>query len=668
MSKDKLLFLSGIITTALLVAVLALGYHSYVLKKKIADTRQNIGSTQQDAQLGAGQPIPSDQPSQPDYGGQYQEPELFHPPVIKGTDAFGSYVTASNEYVPGVIIHDYTENFTGTNKIVVQWRKDHPVLSETAVKSLVDPISAGFLDEPGCLELRMRKEDCPGGKMREAGKITSPASLRGVTLYYIEAPILADGIGDSGLYLAFYTPKLNKFIYINEGVTKAIAPRVDTFFAGFISQGFPELQALDEMVIPNDVSVLKRSQQSPFSGGGLYDLFYNSAPTSTELLFTHPQYGPVIFNKFAYSIALPNGERVSYDVFPYFLKKTTPEEAQKQMYSSAYTALITWTDGRDLNKETSYIPSIEGRGGCGSSMFPRANNVNDELWFDERNLISTGKTQRGELVYELKDAATNQIYNDLFEIGYRGSLAVYGSSVSGYLFNGKLLTYGEVTELPREELFPIFLSEHPIFFWKDAYGHWHMFQRDKYQSMAECGKPVIYLYPQKTTDVHVQVAPTKGLTITDPDYGKNGWFVRATPDSQIYNYANGKTYPYLFWEGHSDGPARPDAGFVWKREDVPVKMRQTLARTGLNKKETEDFMEFWQDKLMVRPYVFVTFFPQHQFNLMAPMKVSPRPDSVIRVFMDYESLDAPKLVPPLELKTPIRKGFTVVEWGGVLHK
>ena len=49
------------------------------------------------------------------------------------------------------------------------------------------------------------------------------------------------------------------------------------------------------------------------------------------------------------------------------------------------------------------------------------------------------------------------------------------------------------------------------------------------------------------------------------------------------------------------------------------------------------------------------------------MCIRDRPDTVIRVFMDYEALDAPmKNIEP-KLITPVRRGFTVVEWGGALR-
>ncbi|OIO20168.1 MAG: hypothetical protein AUJ37_00985 [Candidatus Magasanikbacteria bacterium CG1_02_41_34] len=195
-----------------------------------------------------------------------------------------------------------------------------------------------------------------------------------------------------------------------------------------------------------------------------------------------------------------------------------------------------------------------------------------------------------------------------------------------------------------------------------------MYFKSEYQSLAECGKPVIYLYPEKAMDVNVQVAPNGGFTYTDPVYPESGWFVNATPEGKLYSYSDKASYPYLFWEGHADGFGFSDKGFVFSRDTLEQEMTDLLAKTGLNKQETKDFLEFWLPKMQEKPYVFVTFANQSAFEFSAPLTITPRPDSVLRVFMNFKSLDTYKKVEPLLLRGFERKGFTVVEWGGVLEK
>lgn len=203
---------------------------------------------------------------------------------------------------------------------------------------------------------------------------------------------------------------------------------------------------------------------------------------------------------------------------------------------------------------------------------------------------------------------------------------------------------------------------------RDGFGRYIEFQKSEFfVSLAECGKPVIYLYPKTETKVNVQVKPNGGLTKVDPFYPTNGWLVNAKPNGELTN-TDGQNYPYLFWEGKAYDMKVSTDGFVLKKENIKRDMTKLLLRLGLNEKEISDFLEFWQVKMEIKPYVFVTFVSQTEFDRVAPMNVTPRPDKTIRVFMDYQPLDNSFNVRPLKIKTPTRTGFTVVEWGGRLHQ
>lgn len=53
------------------------------------------------------------------------------------------------------------------------------------------------------------------------------------------------------------------------------------------------------------------------------------------------------------------------------------------------------------------------------------------------------------------------------------------------------------------------------------------------------------------------------------------------------------------------------------------------------------------------------------------MNIEPKPDTVIRILMTYHRLDKDDgEFPPIRLdnyQTPSRRGFVVVEWGGILR-
>jgi hypothetical protein len=57
-------------------------------------------------------------------------------------------------------------------------------------------------------------------------------------------------------------------------------------------------------------------------------------------------------------------------------------------------------------------------------------------------------------------------------------------------------------------------------------------------------------------------------------------------------------------------------------------------------------------------------FQSDAYTDHARLTVSPEPDSVLRVFMAWKSLDGPVDLPAQDLPGFTRSGFTLVEWGG----
>jgi hypothetical protein len=182
---------------------------------------------------------------------------------------------------------------------------------------------------------------------------------------------------------------------------------------------------------------------------------------------------------------------------------------------------------------------------------------------------------------------------------------------------------------------------------------------------AEMGKPVIYLYPEETMDVFVNVEPNNGISISDPEIG-DGWHVTAQPDGTLF--VDGNEYPYLFWEGYATDFETPEEGFVVAEANVESFFDATLAYQGMNENEIADFKEFWVPVLTGSPYYFITYIPEATFDTYAPLEVSPAPDSVIRVFFDYKELAEYETVPFQELEQQTRSGFSLIEWGGRLYR
>jgi hypothetical protein len=313
-------------------------------------------------------------------------------------------------------------------------------------------------------------------------------------------------------------------------------------------------------------------------------------------------------------------------------------------YPVSYPLEIRKLDGKIV--KSNYI--FEYITGCGSDQC-----YNYSSGVRKSDLILFGYNKNNEPIYVLKDQNFKTADSQVSILK-----GIYESYYPGY--------NSETDQANQKVSYEDFLNDQPVLYWQDPFGDFVEFRKSKYMPAVECGKPVIYLYPQETTDVSVQVAPTGGFTITEPAYN-NGWKVKATPDSELYNYADKQTYPYLFWEGHGYNYQMPNAGFVVKKEEVKNFLEKKLAKLGLIQKEYDEFIEFWLPKMQAKPYYFITFVPQNDFDKIAPLSVSPKPDTIIRVFMDFQGLDNFVRVPEQKIVTPIRKGFTVVEWGGALH-
>jgi len=211
-----------------------------------------------------------------------------------------------------------------------------------------------------------------------------------------------------------------------------------------------------------------------------------------------------------------------------------------------------------------------------------------------------------------------------------------------------------------------FASNHAVVLFKSLDGRWLVYTRTSLAPMYGCAKPVVYLYPTTTQTVRVKVGAD--VKVSDPLYdASKGWTAIAQPNGQLS--VNGATYGSLFWEGPGYG-AYPEvtSGTIVKKADAISTIRTQLAQQGLNVTETNEFMAYWQDQIPNKPYVRLTWFNTAQMNNLAPLYISPKPDTLIRVFLDMDGLDAPINLPKQTLKSIPRNGFTVVEWGGLSKK
>jgi hypothetical protein len=179
-------------------------------------------------------------------------------------------------------------------------------------------------------------------------------------------------------------------------------------------------------------------------------------------------------------------------------------------------------------------------------------------------------------------------------------------------------------------------------------------------------KPVIYLYPTQTEKVKVQLDYKGELVVDYPEYNYDmkGWEVTAHPDGTIID-SDGKEYSYIFWEGLPNEEIDYDLskGFIVKGEDTVNFLQQTLSKMGLIPKEYNEFIVYWYPKMKDNKYNLIRFADE-EYTDIAPLTITPEPDSMLRVFMVYKPLEEAIQIQKQDLKTFERKGFTVIEWGG----
>ncbi|MEK7589594.1 MAG: hypothetical protein AAB479_03170 [Patescibacteria group bacterium] len=377
----------------------------------------------------------------------------------------------------------------------------------------------------------------------------------------------------------------------------------------------PGLAFPDEIRGPKTRQILKRDI--------IYRGMFNLLVTNSEKAFGIPQ-GDVFISKIqdtatmnGFYMRASDGTQVTYKLVVDFVGDDRVPQ-------------VTWNDGSHNVDQYEYTDLT----GCGSSNYA---SVVTGLVNQTNDLVSAGTNSRGDTIYTLKDT-DNKLLRDDYDEKYLKDRFSYDE----------------------------YIKARPMFFWIDPFQRVIKFENAKFVPAAECGKPVIYLYPEHTTQVSVQLEPQGGFSFTEPAYD-GGWSVIADSNGNLTETKSGKVYPYLFWEGRGGIYDRPKRGFVVTQGDVHAFLIRSLAQLGLNSKETADFIEFWEPRMKQAPYYFVSFLGTQAMNALAPMKITPEPDTVIRILMDFYPLEKSIKVEPVHLKSIPRKGFTVIEWGGVIR-
>lgn len=176
-------------------------------------------------------------------------------------------------------------------------------------------------------------------------------------------------------------------------------------------------------------------------------------------------------------------------------------------------------------------------------------------------------------------------------------------------------------------------------------------------------KPIIYLYPEKETEISVKLKNPEVITCSYPKY-ENGWSVIAKPDGTLIDTKTNRTLYSLYWEGKGSANCDLTEGFCIKGEDTIEFLEEKLKILGLSDKETEEFIIYWLPQMQNNKYNYIRFATLEEINEYMPLEFSVEPDTLIRVLMQYKPLNKYIEVKEQILTTPKREGFVAVEWGG----
>ena len=258
--------------------------------------------------------------------------------------------------------------------------------------------------------------------------------------------------------------------------------------------------------------------------------------------------------------------------------------------------------------------------------------------------------------------------NEIKEITKFESEWNFNEYESGYYTRKQLDNLGEKNK--QEGLYIII--EYPD---KDANGNYGMEycytpnkQLIEYPIKQEMGgraKPVLYLYPEKETNVTVTFAHPEYLTTTYPKY-INSWNVKVSPNGDMKD-EDGKYYYALYWDEKRYNEATFHEGFYVESKDAIKFLEEKLSIIGLSDKERNEFIMYWLPVMEANKKNLVYFELTEERELGNKLIITPKPDSLLRVSIHIKKVNEKVSIKEQKLPTFKRIGFTAVEWGGMTY-
>ncbi len=173
-------------------------------------------------------------------------------------------------------------------------------------------------------------------------------------------------------------------------------------------------------------------------------------------------------------------------------------------------------------------------------------------------------------------------------------------------------------------------------------------------------KPAIYIYPEEDSQFQVNLILKNGTRITEsiPKYNE-GWDVFIEKSGRIDS-----KYDYLFYEASIKMIPEFSSGWCIAQKNLKNELNDLLLNFGLNKQETNEFLDYWLNRL--QDYKYYKIFPvvNQQLDEFVELDIAPQPQTIFRIWFFFQGCDKFEALPYPQIKNFKREGTTVIEWGG----
>lgn len=364
-----------------------------------------------------------------------------------------------------------------------------------------------------------------------------------------------------------------------------------------------------------------------------------------------------------------SGEETSPDNHFFFSRKTPSKNSlttlqhspnvQLKRLLATYEVLLNTHDSSIYFSHWSYDPKKNNITCSGKEREALLESFNHRLGLGFEDYIAkeNRKTLRYKAVSPFANIKNSGIYNSKNPLRVNGEL-FSGILVGTHIQTGERLIEARFYKGIRLGEFKIWTNLGRLY--QHSYGHNQVMKLEE----TVVRKPIIYLYPRHPQIITVKLDFKGEIIHSYPAYNTTtGWKVKANPDGTLVDVQTGKEYGYLFWEGKSNYPYQATTGFVVEGAATADFLDEKLAILGLNRAEATDFITYWLPELEPNTYNLI-HFATTEYQKQAKLTITPQPKTIIRIFMIYQPLDYPIVIPKQELNVQKRQGFTVVEWGG----